>query len=96
MIISKTSAVSKPRRNELMMLKEVEGLWHKQFGRSLPVKVLARPSVALPSDGTGAAAVGGLAAQAGRHGSSPAGFNMSLSWQNRRQAAVNQFTLACK
>ena len=80
----------------MMMLKEVEVLWHKQFGRALPVKALARPGVKLPSGGTVAAAVGGLSVQAGRHGFSPAGFNVSPSWQKRRQAAVNKFTLACK
>jgi hypothetical protein len=80
----------------MMILKEVEVLWHKQLSRGLPVKVLARPSVELPSGGTAAAAGDGLAVQAGRHGFSPAGFNTGSSWQNRRQAAVNQFTLACK
>lgn len=35
--------------NELMMiLKEVEGLRHKQFGRALPVEPFARPGVELP------------------------------------------------
>ena len=34
-----------------MMLKEVEGLWHKQFGRALPAEALARPGVELPGDG---------------------------------------------
>ena len=34
-----------------MMLKEVERLWHKQFGRTLPLEALARSGVELPSDG---------------------------------------------
>ena len=35
----------------MMMLKEVEGLGHKQFGRTLPVEALVRASVELPGDG---------------------------------------------
>jgi hypothetical protein len=39
-------AVSSAKCNELMMLlKEVERLWHKQFGRAFPVEALARPGV---------------------------------------------------
>jgi len=34
---SENLAVSSPKYNELtVILKEVEGLWHKQFGRALP------------------------------------------------------------
>jgi hypothetical protein len=35
----------------MMMLKEVEGLRHKEFGRTLPAEALARPGVELPGDG---------------------------------------------
>lgn len=34
-----------------MMLKEVEGLRHKEFGRTLPIETLSWPGVELPSDG---------------------------------------------
>jgi acetyltransferase-like isoleucine patch superfamily enzyme len=34
-----------------MMLNEVEGLWHKRVGGTLPAEVFARPGVELPGDG---------------------------------------------
>ena len=33
------------------MLKEVEGLWHKQFGRTPEVEALARSRIELPGNG---------------------------------------------
>src|SRR5258707_1496730 len=44
-------AVSRPKCNELMMmLKEVEGRWHEEFGGTLPAEALAGSGVELPGD----------------------------------------------
>ena len=49
---AKGRAVSSAKCNKLMMMrKEVERLWHKQFGRALPVEALAWSSVELPGNG---------------------------------------------
>src|SRR5258706_15433909 len=44
-------AVSRPKCNELMMmLKELEGRWHEEFGGTLPAEALAGAGVELPGD----------------------------------------------
>ena len=45
-------AVSSPKCNKSMMiLKEVERLWHKQFGGAPKVEALARSGIELPGRG---------------------------------------------
>jgi len=46
------TAVSSPKCNELMIVfKEVERFWHRQFSGAWKVEALARPSIELPSHG---------------------------------------------
>ena len=45
-------AVSSPKCNKLMMmLKEVEGFWDKQFGRTVKGEALSRSGIELPGNG---------------------------------------------
>ena len=52
MRLTNSVAVSSPKCNKLMMmLKEVEGLWHKQFSGASEVEALARSGVELLGNG---------------------------------------------